>query len=303
MFNTLPPPLLGPVTMLMFCVNTLIMCLFLYTFVILKLIVPFSPFRRIISKILMAISTQGMRNNSFLLSSTRDIKWDIEGADQFATNHSYLVLSNHTSWADIFVLQHTFQQRIPLLKFFLKQELIWVPLLGLAWWALDFPFVKRYPPEKIKKNPKLKGKDFETTRRQCEKYKDMPVSVMNFVEGTRFTHEKHQKQGSPYTHLLKPKTGGVATVLSSMGDYLTDVIDVTIVYPGMTCPITFWDLLSGRIRHIKINIKKRPIPPNTAGRNYQDDEQFRTTIKEWINATWSEKDRLISTMQADTDNH
>ncbi len=67
----------------------------------------------------------------------------MQGVDSLHQRGWYLVSSNHQSWVDILVLQRIFHGRIPFLKFFLKQELIWVPVIGLAWWALDFPFMKR----------------------------------------------------------------------------------------------------------------------------------------------------------------
>jgi 1-acyl-sn-glycerol-3-phosphate acyltransferase len=39
----------------------------------------------------------------------------------------YLVLANHQSWVDILVLQKVFNRRMPLLRFFLKRQLFWVP--------------------------------------------------------------------------------------------------------------------------------------------------------------------------------
>ncbi|MEZ4565573.1 MAG: 1-acyl-sn-glycerol-3-phosphate acyltransferase [Desulfobacterales bacterium] len=51
-----------------------------------------------------------------------NIRWDVQGLEGFSTDDSYLVISNHRSWTDIFVLQHIFNHRIPFLKFFLKKE-------------------------------------------------------------------------------------------------------------------------------------------------------------------------------------
>ena len=121
-----------------------------------------------------------------------------------------------TSWC----CRKSLTAAVPFLKFFLKKELIWVPILGIAWWALDFPFMKRYSAAVLKKRPHLRGKDIEITRQACKKFKSLPVSIMNFVEGTRFTREKHDKQKSPFTHLLKPKAGGIGFVLSTMGEQL-----------------------------------------------------------------------------------
>jgi 1-acyl-sn-glycerol-3-phosphate acyltransferase len=171
---------------------------------------------------------------------------DAVGFEALRDDGHYLVLANHQSWVDIVVLQTVLNRRIPFLRFFLKSELIWVPFLGLAWWALDFPFMKRYSRRTLARNPELAGKDIEATRRACEKFKGMPVSVMNFVEGTRFTAAKHGRQSPPYRHLLKPKAGGVAFVMDAMGSALHSVVDATIAYPA-GIP-TMLDLLSGASR-------------------------------------------------------
>src|SRR5690606_19149175 len=168
------------------------------------------------------------------------------GLEQVRPDGHYLVLANHQAWVDILVLQKLFNRRIPLLRFFLKRELVWVPLLGLAWWALDFPFMGRHTRAQIARNPALGRRDMEATRRACEKFRDIPVAIMNFVEGTRFTGDKHARQASPYRHLLKPRSGGVAYVLDAMGDSLHGILDVTIAYPGGRPSMV--DLMSGRVR-------------------------------------------------------
>ena len=143
---------------------------------------------------------------------------------------------NHRSWVDIVVVQWLFNRRIPILKFFLKKELFWVPVLGMAWWALEFPFMKRYPRAVLEKRPGAAGAGPEATRLACERFRDVPVSVLNFLEGTRFSRGKRGRQYSPYQHLLLPRAGGVAQVVSTLGDRLRAWLDVTIVYPYGTPP-------------------------------------------------------------------
>lgn len=207
----------------------------------------------------------------------------------------YLVLCNHQSWVDIPVLQQVFNRRVPLLRFFLKQQLIWVPLLGLVWWALDFPFMRRYTREQLQKNPQLRGKDREATRSACEKFRELPVSVMNFVEGTRLTPAKHAQQQSPYRHLLQPRAGGVAFVLDAMGDVLQAVLDVTLVYPqGRPSMI---DLLAGRVREVRVDVRLRPIPAQLIGGDY-DDEAWRAQFQDWLNGLWREKDAAFDALLA-----
>jgi 1-acyl-sn-glycerol-3-phosphate acyltransferase len=204
----------------------------------------------------------------------------------------YLVLSNHQSWVDIPVLQSIFNRRIPLLRFFLKSQLFWVPLLGLAWWALDFPFMKRYSKETLAKQPELAGRDIAATRRACEKFRHIPVSIMNFVEGTRFTAVKHRQQSSPFPYLLKPKAGGVAFVLNALGGALHAILDVTIVYPGGHS--TLKDLFADRVGEVRVHVRELAIPAELATGSYESDPAAREHAQSWINALWAEKDARIA---------
>src|SRR5690606_6455328 len=170
----------------------------------------------------------------------------------------------------------------------LKRQLIWVPLLGLAWWALDFPFMGRHTRAEIAKNPELGRRDMEVTRLACEKFRDIPVAVMNFVEGTRFTPDKHARQSSPYRHLLKPKAGGVAYVLDAMGDALHGILDVTIAYPGGRP--TMIDLMAGRVPAVHVSVRQRPLPAEIPGRGDGDERAARARFQQWMNGIWQEKD-------------
>ena len=125
MLNFLPAPVLGVISLLLFILNTLFWCLILYLFVILKLLIPHVGIRRKISILLILIANLWIEGNSFILRITQKIRWDVQGVTELSPRNSYLVISNHRSWTDIFVLQHIFKRKIPFLKFFLKQELIW----------------------------------------------------------------------------------------------------------------------------------------------------------------------------------
>ncbi|MEP4465852.1 acyltransferase, partial [Marinobacter alexandrii] len=209
--------------------------------------------------------------------------------------HWYFVTCNHQSWADIPAIQYVLNSRIPLLKFFLKKELIWVPFLGIAWWALDFPFMHRHSKEQIAKRPELKGKDVAATQAACEKFRYTPVTVFNFMEGTRFTPSKHQHQNSPYTYLLKPRAGGTAFVLQAMGEIIHTMLDVTIVYPDGKAG--FWDYLCGRIRRIVIDVRTREIPPRFLGMDYENDREMRKDFQQWISEIWADKDARIEALK------
>ena len=292
MLNFLPARIIGGLASIAIFLNTLFWCLLLYVAAIFKLIVPLKGWRKQWTKIAIWLAEAWISGNSAWMWLTQRTKWQVTGLEGLSYDDWYLVISNHQSWVDIFVLQHVFNKKIPFLKFFLKQELIWVPVIGLAWWALDFPFMKRYSKEQIARNPELRGKDLETTRKACERFKTTPVSVMNFLEGTRITPAKHQKQESPYRHLLKPKAGGIGFVLGAMGDQIDTMLDVTIVYPqGIP---DAWAFLQGELKEVEVIIQKRPIPAEYRNQDYQNDDAFREGFQAWVRDLWWEKDHLLS---------
>ena len=218
------------------------------------------------------------------------ITWDIYGVKELNYDGWYLVISNHQSWVDIMVLFQVFYRKIPFLKFFMKKELIWVPFVGIGTWALDFPFMKRYSKEFLEKHPHLKGKDIEITKKACEKFKRTPAAILNFVEGTRFTVEKHQNQKSPFKHLLKPKAGGIAFVLSTLGEQLHSILNVTISYPkGVK---GFWGFCCGEISDIRVSVKELPLKKELIG-DYEHDVDFKKQFQSWVNDVWTEKDKEL----------
>lgn len=290
MLDFLPGPVKGVASFSMYLVNTVILCSVLFMVALFKLLIPIPALRPFYDRALITIAMTWIAINGFNTDLFNRIEWQVQGVETLEKEGWYLVLSNHQSWVDILVLQKVFRGKIPMLKFFLKKELIWVPILGLAWWALDFPFMRRYSRDFLEKNPHLKGKDLETTKKACEKFKKVPVSVMNFVEGTRFTAVKHTRQKSPYAHLLTPKAGGVAFVLGAMGDCIEKVIDVTIVYPDGAD--SFWGFMVGRVRRIVVDVTVLPVPEQMSG-DYFGDPEVKERFCQWLNGLWERKDRKI----------
>ena len=292
MLNFLPKPIVGVIAVLLLVLNILFWCSFLFFFALLKLAIPFKPVRVVLSHIINAIATSWISFNSFWMRLTQRTRWDVQGVDGLPYQGWYLVNSNHQSWVDIFVLQHTLNRRIPFLKFLIKKELLYVPVMGLAWWALDYPFMQRYSAEFLKEHPEMRGKDLETTRKACEKFALISTSVMNFPEGTRFTKAKHDRQKSPYRYLLKPKAGGVALALDAMGDKFRSLLNVTIVYPdGIP---GFWDFLCGRVKRITVRMQDLPIPQQFIGMDYENDQQSREAFQQWLHQLWLDKDKEIT---------
>ena len=256
-----------------------------------KAVLRFGPVQAVCDRWLMAIAASWIDVNSWMMDRLTSLRVHVDGLPEPMLDGHFMVICNHQSWVDIPVLQKLFNRRLPFLRFFLKSQLIWVPLLGLAWWALDFPFMKRYSRAQLARRPELAGRDTEATRKACQKFRKIPVSIVNFVEGTRFTHEKHATQESPYRNLLKPRAGGTAFVMNAMGDTLDTLVDITIVYPHGRGELA--DLFADRIPEVRVHVRLMPIPERFRGGDYANDETYRTEFQQWVNELWRHKDATI----------
>jgi 1-acyl-sn-glycerol-3-phosphate acyltransferase len=285
MLALLPAALRGILTGAILVLSTLFTTVLMLLPALVKLLVPGAGVRRACDRVLNNLASGWVAVNNAWIGAVHPARWDVQGVEGLHPRGWYLVSSNHQSWVDILVLQRIFHGHIPFLKFFLKQELMWVPVIGLAWWALDFPFMKRGRGQGARQN------DLKTTREACEKFKRIPTSVFNFVEGTRFTAAKHAQQASPYRHLLKPKFGGLGIALATMGEQFEALLDVTIVYPRGTP--RFWDLLCGRLSAVTVRVKRREIPAEVLGSDPISDRAYRQRIAAWVEQQWKEKDQLI----------
>jgi 1-acyl-sn-glycerol-3-phosphate acyltransferase len=220
------------------------------------------------------------------------LKWDVQGLEGLNKKNWYLLISNHHSWADIVVLCVLFRKHIPMNKYFLKQQLAWVPFIGLACWALDMPFMRRYSRRLFIRHPERRGKDVETTRRSCEKFRAHPTTIVNFVEGSRFTEEKQQQTRSPYQNLLPPKAAGIAMALSVLGSQFDKLLNVTLCYPENNQK-PFYDMLSGRLTRIVVRVNLEPVTEELHG-DYVNDKNFKRRFQRWLNRLWEEKDRQLT---------
>ena len=294
MLAFLPPFLRGAIAVLLLAINTLFWCSLLLACAVVKLVLPFPAVRVRIDPVLNAIATCWVACNSGWMALTQPTVWDVQGVEDLRYQGWYLVNCNHQAWADIFVLQRLLNRRIPMLKFFLKQELIYVPVIGLAWWALDFPFMRRHGKAQLRKRPELRTQDAEATRRACRKFSLVPTSVMNFAEGTRFTRDKHKSQTSPYQYLLRPKAGALALALNAMGEQFHSLIDATIIYPA-GAP-TFWQFVCGKVPRVIVRLRELPIPAEFCTGDYGGDPAFRVRFQQWLGELWQEKDQSIQAL-------
>lgn len=234
-------------------------------------------------------------NNGFIKTSN-PAKIEITGLNNFDPKNWYLVVANHQSWLDIVILQYLFNRKIPVLKFFIKDQLKWVPFLGFSWWAMGCPFMKRYSPAYLAKNPHKKGTDLQATKKALEGFKHTPATLMSFIEGTRYTAQKKSQQKSPYQHLLKPKAGGISFVISAMNKQINQLLDVTITYPKPDSSL--WDFLCHGIDLIKIHVRQLAIPEQFLNSSLLDDEKTQSEFRHWLNQKWAEKDELITAMKS-----
>jgi len=281
---------------LLLLLNTLILIGPMMLIALLKLILPGKALRTACSRGVMWIAETWAEIDKLIFATLTPTVWDIRGGEGLRRDRSYLVVSNHQSWVDIPALVQAFNRKTPYFKFFLKQELIWVPFLGLAFWALDYPFMKRYSKAYLARHPEMAGQDLEITKRACARFKDLNVTVVNYLEGTRFTAAKQAQQGSPYQHLLKPKAGGVAFTLATLGPQLDALLDVTLVYPGQRAP-GFWKLISGQVPKVIMDIRTRELDPALWAGDYQGDAEFRQYVQAWVSQLWEDKDTRIAELK------
>ena len=271
--------------------NTIIAVIPVFILAVIKLLVPIPVVRWLTSQLLMGVGELWVTFNTFWFSTGASLDVQTRGMEGLRRDGWYLLIANHQICFDIIVLQAALNRRVSFLKFFIKQELIWFPMLGLVWWAMDMPFMKRYSASYLAKNPHMKGKDLETTRRACEKFRDTPTSVINFVEGTRFTEQKRIDRQSPYRHLLQPRPGGLAIALPSMGELFTSLVDVTMVYPNGAA--SFLDMCCGTPVPVIVDIREQPLEQWLVDGDYQGDRNHRMRLHAWLGETWAEKDEII----------
>lgn len=291
----LPPALTGVITVALMSSCITFWFILMSPFIVLRL-APVYRVQRLASACCVQIATWWVGSNKNIYRLIHGQQGSVEFRGEFKPRSSYLVLSNHTAWADIVVLFDVLHGHSPFGRFFLKQELIWVPIVGVVCWAMDFPFMKRHSREKLARNPDLANQDLETTRKACEVYKQAPVTVINFLEGTRFSESKRVKKKSHYRNLLNPKFGGLSATLNAMGEQFAGLVNVTIVYQAVAGNVT-WSWLCGKQAYMKVIVEVVDIPADMIAGNYGNDPEFKNRFKTWVNQTWASKDDLIEHMK------
>ncbi len=205
--------------------------------------------------------------NSILIERFLRIRLRVHG--ETSIDGPVIVISNHRTWFDILLLHQVITRRGPILKFLIKRELLFVPILGWLCFALGFPRLIRGRQEGGREQ------DLKVIATAAADNTNSSYALTVFVEGTRFTRDKHEHQAAPFTHLLKPRHGALQTILKHAP---APIIDSTIIYPRDD--VTFWQCIGGAVRQIDIFIEAAA-PPEPAD------------TQDWLNRRWQAKDALI----------
>ncbi len=298
MLSFLPAPLLFVINFTLISVVTAILAIPVFVLAFVRLILPFGPVLSFVDRINQAVFYLWISNNAFLMWLTNRIQWDIQGADIEKIKGSCFIISNHVTWTDIVMLGQIYRGKIPITKFFLKHSLIYIPILGQACYSLGMPFLRRYSRNELLKNPKLKTKDIDATRKACQNLLQHPSTLVNFVEGTRFTPEKAKAQQSQYRHLMPPKAASLAIALGLIGPHIDCLLNTTLVYPGEHKGSIFMEMLCGRLKHVIARVEvmdKETINAHMVG-DYLQDKQFKHTFTIYLRQLWQRKDDLIESL-------
>ena len=259
-----------------------------------RAIFPFKSLKIKLSKISNTIGEYTVYGLKIIMKIMHRDSMQVFDNNEFDKNQWYMAVSNHQSWADIFILLVAAHKRIPLLKFFMKKELAWIPFVFLANKTLNMPFVNRHSKKQLVKNPNLRFKDYENTLLACKRFLRSPSTIFSYAEGTRNNSTKHKAQNSPYKNLLIPRVGGIATALSAMPN-IDVLVDYSVAYKSDKRGA--WAFLKGDMRDVKVSVKKYNIPEDLKNKNYSTDEEYRKNFKIWIEGIWEEKDKEIERLK------
>ena len=282
--------IIGMTSITILVLNTFILSCLLIPLGIIKFFLPLTALKVLFTKFIIKVGELWIFTNKIWVKALHNPKWQIIGKENIKSDGWTIATSNHQSFADIFLLQDITNRKMPMLKFFMKHVLIYVPVIGLSWWALDMPFLKRYTKKQLENNPELHGKDVREMKRALKHYALYPVTVFSFAEGTRFTIKKNLHQKSPFKNLLKPKEGGLATALSLVNE-IDSLIDFTIKFD--TKKRSFWDYLCGRMNSVKVIIREIKIPAKFLNIDLLENKILRSEFKDWLHDIWNEKDTLL----------
>ncbi|MGB5326461.1 MAG: 1-acyl-sn-glycerol-3-phosphate acyltransferase [Pseudomonadales bacterium] len=208
-----------------------------------------------------------MKVNSFWMKKVVGIKLVVKGEP--GTHANPVVICNHQSWFDIPIIQDVITGTGPMVKFLIKRELVWVPIIGWICQVMGFPKLGRSKRSDTRKD------DIAAVQTISMGHEDEAGALLIFPEGTRFSEEKKTRQQSPYQHLLKPRSGGLKIIKHHVSQ-ATTLVDQTIDYHKTG--VRIWECLHGDPGLITVTIA-----------HYELAEI--NDLDAWLNNRWAEKDR------------
>ena len=253
-------------------------------------LIPLKSIKKNIGKLSNEIGSLIVATLKLSIKAIHRPKWEFELPENLGTSNWYIGMSNHLSWGDIFILLFAGHRKVPLLKFFMKDELKWIPILYLVHKTVDMPFLKRHSMKSLKKNPELRKLDMIAAQKAAKRFARNPSVAFSFAEGTRYTPEKHATQSSPYFYLLKPKIGALNIALSGMPK-VSHLLDFTIIYK--TNKTSAWNFVCGDMNDVKVIARSYKLPKKILERNYSDAE-YKKIFQNFINDIWKEKTNILS---------
>ena len=266
----------------------------LLTIINLPRIIPSKRFKIFLGGISNSIGSKIVELITGSLQALHGLQWEFDLPEHLDTQTWYLAMSNHQSWADIFILLAAGHKRMPLLKFFMKKELKWIPIIYLVHKTIDMPFLNRHSKKQIQKNPALKKLDYENAEKAAKRFSRNPSTAFSFAEGTRFTDEKHLAQDSPYQNFLTPKIGALAIALKGMPQ-VNELVDFTVVYSSNKR--STWNFLCGEMNHARVKAIAYKIPRSLKDKTFEQEEEYRAEFKNFVEDIWQKKQEKLAKLE------
>lgn len=291
--NKLKKSFIGIITFISITLILSIGVLFL-TLINLPRIIPSKPLKKILGAISNRTGSKMVGLITGTLQLLHNLKWEFDIPDHLDTETWYIAMSNHQSWADIFILLAAGHKKMPLLKFFMKKELQWIPIIYLVHKTIDMPFLNRHSQKQIQDNPELKKLDYENAQKAAKRFSRNPATAFSFAEGTRWTSDKHLAQNSPYPNFLKPKVGALAIALSGMPQ-VKELVDFTVVYSSTKR--STWNFLCGEMSQAKVEARSYQIPLSLKNKTFEQENEYREEFKNFIEEIWIKKQKRYSELE------
>ena len=211
-----------------------------------------------------------------------DVKLVITG-DDVPMRENAVVVINHQNMPDItFLMDYArSKERLGDMKWMVKDPIKYVPGVGWGMLFLDCVFVKR-------DWAKDRASVLATFARLRDN--DVPVWLLSFSEGTRFTQAKSDRSREyarehglhEPRHTLVPRTKGFVATVVGLRDHVDAVYDLTLGYEeGVP---TLWQYIKGFSNRAHLHVRRHPI------HTLPEDEEG---LSDWLTDRFREKDDLL----------